>query len=66
MVVPGGVEGQLAQQFAGVGEDADMQVADQDQYAGAGVAAAESDVVQGLLCRRVITPELSMRSWRTR
>jgi hypothetical protein len=46
LVVPGGVEGQFAEQFAVGVEDADVAVADEDQDAGAGVAAAQSDVVQ--------------------
>ena len=37
-----GVEGELAQEFAGVGvDDADVQVLDQEQDAGSGVGASE-------------------------
>ena len=46
MVVPAGVEGEFAEQFTVGGEYADVQVADQDEDAGVGVAAAEADVVQ--------------------
>src|SRR6266545_8295604 len=42
LVVAGGVEGQLADQLAGLVEDADVQVVHEDQDAGAGVASAES------------------------
>jgi hypothetical protein len=46
LVVPGGVQPQFAQQlYVGV-EDADVAVADEHQDAGAGVAAAQPDVVQ--------------------
>jgi hypothetical protein len=47
LVVPGRVEGQFAEQFAGRGvDDADVQVLDQEQDAGSGVGAAGTDVVQ--------------------
>src|SRR6202167_3120082 len=42
-----GVEGELAQEFAGGGvDDADVQVLDEEQDAGSGVAAAGADVVE--------------------
>jgi hypothetical protein len=46
LVVPGGVESQLAQQFSVIGEGADVQIANQDQHTGSGVAAAQADVVE--------------------
>jgi hypothetical protein len=47
LVVPGRVEGEFAEQFAGGGvDDADVQVLDQEQDAGSGVGAADTDVVQ--------------------
>ena len=47
LVVPAGVEGQCADQLAGVlVEDPDVQVVDQHQYAGAGVPAADAEVMQ--------------------
>ncbi len=46
LVVPGWVELKFAEQFAGVGQDADVQVLDQDEDASAGVSPADSDVVQ--------------------
>lgn len=47
MEVPGEVQGEFAQQLAGVpGDDADVQVVDQERDAGAGVGAADADVVQ--------------------
>jgi hypothetical protein len=47
LVVPGRVEGEFAQEFAGVGvDDADVQVLDQEQDAGSGVGAADADVVE--------------------
>jgi hypothetical protein len=47
LVVAGWVEGELAQQLPGVfSEDADVPVQGQDQHAGAGMAAAQPDVVQ--------------------
>ena len=62
LVVPGGVEGQLAQQFAVIGEDADVQVAYEDEHAGSGGTGTGPMWCRRLLWRRVITPELSMRS----
>ncbi len=44
MVVPARVEGQFSEQLAVGGEHADVEVADEDQDAGSGVAAAETDV----------------------
>src|SRR6185437_7130033 len=47
LVVPGRVEGELAQELAGAGvDDADVQVLDQEQDAGSGVGAAGADVVE--------------------
>ena len=47
MVVPGGVESEVAQDFSGGGvDDFDVEVVDQDQDAGSVVDAADADVVQ--------------------
>jgi hypothetical protein len=46
LVVPGGVEGELAQEFAGgCVNDADLEVLGQDQDGGSGVCSAHADVV---------------------
>ena len=47
LVVAGGVEGQFAEELAGGGvDDADVQVADEQQDAGSGVGPADADVVE--------------------
>jgi len=47
LVVPAGVEGQCAEQLAGLFfQDPDVKFVDQHQHPGAGVAAAEAEVVQ--------------------
>jgi hypothetical protein len=46
LVVPAGVEGEFAQEFAVFGDDADVQVSDEEQDVGAGVGAADADVVE--------------------
>ncbi len=47
LVVAGGVEGQIAEQFAGGGvDDADVQVLDEQQDVGSGVGSAGADVVE--------------------
>ena len=47
MVVLGGVEGELAQEFAGGGvDDADLEVVDEQDDVGSGVGSADADVVQ--------------------
>ena len=47
MVVPGGVEDEFAEEFAGGGvDDSDVEVLDEDQDAGSVVDAADADVVQ--------------------
>ena len=47
MVVPGGVEGEVAEEFAGGGvDDADVEVGDEDDDVGSGVFSADADVVQ--------------------
>jgi hypothetical protein len=47
LVVPGGVEDELAEEFAGGGvDDSDGEVLDEDQDAGSVVDAADADVVQ--------------------
>lgn len=46
LVVPRGVEGEFAEEFAGRGvDDADMQAVDEFEDLGSGVLGAESDVV---------------------
>ena len=46
LVVLGGVDGELADEFAGGGvDDSDVEVVDEEQHAGAGVGGAEADVV---------------------
>ena len=58
MVALGGVEDQLAEEFAGGGvDDADVQVLDEQQDVDSGVGSADTDVVQ---------PALSILSWRSR
>ena len=47
LVVPGGVEDELAEEFAGGGvDDSDVEVLDKDQDAGSVVDAPDADVVQ--------------------
>ena len=47
MVVAGGIEDQLAQEFPGDGvDDADMQVVDQHKDVGSGVGSPDADVVR--------------------
>jgi hypothetical protein len=44
LVALGGVEDQVAEEFAGGGvDDADVEVVDQDQDAGSGVGSADAD-----------------------
>ena len=67
LVVAGGVEGEVAEEFAGGGvEDADVEVVDEEDDGGAGVGAADADVVQATGVAQVMTPVVSMWSWRTR
>jgi hypothetical protein len=46
LVVLGRVELELSEEFAVVGEDPDVAIVDQDEDVGAGVAAADADVVE--------------------
>ena len=47
LVGAGGVEGEIAQEFAGGGvDDADVQVLDEQQDVGPGVGPADADVVE--------------------
>jgi hypothetical protein len=47
LVVAGGVEGEVSEQLAGgLVDDADLEVVDQEQDVGAGVGAADADVVE--------------------
>jgi hypothetical protein len=60
LVVAGGVDGEFAEEFAVVGDDADVVVGDAEQDAGAGVGAADADMdelASATACRRVqVTP----------
>ena len=45
LVVPGGVEGEVAEEFAGGGvDDADVEVGDEDDDASSGTAALVGDI----------------------
>lgn len=67
LVVPGGVEGEVAEEFAGGGvDDADVEVGDEDDDVGSGVFSAIPMWCSRLLWRSVILPVVSIRSWRTR
>jgi hypothetical protein len=46
LVVAVGVEGQVVEEFAGFGEDSDVEVVDQHDDSLAGVGASEADVVE--------------------
>ncbi len=47
LVVPGRVDGQRAEQFAGRGvDDADIEVVDEQEDVGSGVGSADADVVE--------------------
>ena len=47
MVVPGGVEGEVAEEFAGGGvDDAYIEVCDEDDDVGSGVFSSDADVMQ--------------------
>ena len=47
MVVPGGVEGEVAEDLAGGGvDDADVEVGDEEEDGGSGVGSSEADVVE--------------------
>jgi hypothetical protein len=47
LVVAAGVDGEVAEEFAGGGvDDADVQVLDQDQDVGSGVGSPDADVVE--------------------
>jgi hypothetical protein len=45
LVVAGGVEGELAEEFAVGGEDSDFEVVDEYEDALAGVSSTEADVI---------------------
>ena len=46
LVVPGGVEGELADEFAVFIEDADVEIVGEHEDAGAGETSSEADVVE--------------------
>ena len=45
LVVAGGVEGEVSELFAVVGDDSDVEVADEDEYSSTAMFSAGSDVV---------------------
>src|SRR6478609_1081595 len=64
LVVPRGVQGEFADELAGVGvDDADVQVVDEQ---GAGEGGAEADVVEPGIVSEADPPQRSILSWRTR
>jgi hypothetical protein len=47
LVVPGGVEGEVAEHFAGGGvDDPDVEASDEEDDGGSGVGSAQADVVE--------------------
>jgi hypothetical protein len=67
LVVLGGIEGEGAQEFAGVACcDPDVEVGDEGKDAGAGVAAADADVAESAVVADGDDPEGSILSWRMR
>ena len=68
LVVAGGVEDEVAEQFAGGGvDDAEVAVGDEHDDAGSGVFMAEADVVEAaVVAEGDPCPVLSTRSLRTR
>ena len=46
LVAPGGVEGEVAEEFAFLAEDSDVEVGDEDDDASSFVGAADTDVVE--------------------
>ena len=60
MVVAGGVEGEFAEEFADCGDDADLEVVDEDVVAG--VTAADADVVASAVVSMVMVPSVSIVS----
>src|SRR4051812_42049701 len=47
LVVPGGVEGELSEEFSGLlVDDSDLEVLDEQQDVGSGVGSSDADVVQ--------------------
>ena len=46
MVVEGWVEGEVSELFAVVGDDSDVEVADEDEYSSTVMGSADSDVVK--------------------
>jgi hypothetical protein len=45
-VVAGWVEGDVSELFAVVGDDSDVEVADEDEYSSSAVCSADADVVE--------------------
>ena len=67
LVVAGGVEGEVAEQFAGGGvDDADVEVVDEHDDVGPGVGPADADVVEFAGVAEGGLPSVSTRSVRTR
>ena len=46
LVVEGRVEGEVSELFAVVGDDSDVEVADEDEYSSTVMGSADSDVVK--------------------
>ena len=46
LVVAGGVEGEVSEFFAVVGDDSDVEVADEDEYSSTVMCSADADVVK--------------------
>jgi hypothetical protein len=66
LVVLGRVELQFSEEFAIVGKDADVAIVDQDEDVGAGVAAADADVVEPAVVAQGEDAAGSILSWRMR
>ena len=65
LVVPDGVEGELAEEFSGgLGDDADVQVLDEQEDVGSGVGSSDADVVEPAVdaqCDDAVTPRRTSR-----
>jgi hypothetical protein len=66
LVVLGRVELQFSEEFAVVGEDPDVSIVDQDEDVGAGVAAADADVVEPAVVAQGEHAAGVILSWRMR
>jgi hypothetical protein len=66
LVVPGGVEGEFADELPGFGEDPDVAVVGEDQDSVAGESAAQADVVESAVVAQGDRAAVLTQSWRTR